>query len=193
MDKVEETIENTDEALAERVKKGDKEAFGEIVKRYEDKLIRYARKFMSDRQDINDLIQEVFIKAYVNILSFDSSRKFSPWIYRIAHNEFVNAIKKKITQKIFSVDFDVFFPHLESHEKADKQTEDFLNEQILDKYLNTLDQKHREPLVLYFYEEMDYKEIADILQIPTSTVGVRISRAKEKLKDLLGKEYDQKI
>lgn len=177
--------EQTDEEIVIEIKNGDKEKFGILINRYIDKLKRYATKFMQDRVDIDDLVQDVFIKSYQNIQSFDESRKFSPWIYRIAHNEFVNQIRKKITQKILPIDFDTFFPHPEALEKADTDTEAFFTEKILEEYLNKLDPKYREVLVLYFYEEMDYKQIGEVLAIPVSTVGVRIIRAKEKLKLLI--------
>lgn len=193
---MEETVENkvenidaSDEDITKRIKQGEKEAYAILVARYKDKLKRYARKFMANNVDIDDMVQDVFIKAYVNIQSFDTSRSFSPWIYRIAHNEFVNGLKSKITDKIFPVDFDTFFPNLSSSETADKSTESFLNEQILNEHLDNLAPKYREPLILYFYEEMDYKKIAEILAVPVSTVGVRISRAKEKLKELIGAKY----
>ena len=87
--------EQTDEQIAIAVQKGDAQAFGLLVERFEPKLLRYARKFLFDYEDGKDMVQEVFIKAYGNIQSFDTSRSFSSWIYRIAHNEFINAIRKK--------------------------------------------------------------------------------------------------
>jgi RNA polymerase sigma-70 factor (ECF subfamily) len=174
-----------DEEIIVEIKKGKKEYFEILIIRYKDKLARYAKKFLLDKFDTDDLIQDVFIKSYINLESFDESRRFSPWIYRIAHNEFLNKVKKKLTEKLLPIDFDTFFPHPEAKERSDKSTEDFLNENILNSYLEKLDAKYREILVLYFYEDMDYKDIAEVLSIPVSTVGVRISRAKEKLKLLI--------
>ncbi len=176
----------TDEAIISLIKKGDKKAFETIVDRYLDKIKRYGRKFIYDRDDIDDLVQEVFLKVYININSFDDSRKFSPWIYRIAHNEFVNAIKKRMYERIFRVDFDLFIPHPEAKENLEKEGDDFFRKKILDEHLKQIDAKYREVLVLYYFEDMDYKEIADILGIPTSTVGVRLSRGKEMLKKFIG-------
>src|SRR5437868_12064829 len=97
----------TDESVAARVQAGNTEDFGVLVDRYQEKLLRYARKFLLDRDDAKDVVQDVFIKAYENIQSFDTSRRFSPWIYRIAHNEFVNALKKKkASRTIFTFDVD---------------------------------------------------------------------------------------
>lgn len=177
--------DKTDEEIDIEIKNGDREKFGILIDRYIDKLKRYGRKFIQNTVDIDDLVQDIFIKTYQNLESFDDTRKFSPWIYRIAHNEFVNQIRKKITQKMMFIDFDTFFPHPEATERADADTEKFFTDSILEKYLNQLDSKYREVLVLYFYEDMDYKEIGEVLAVPVSTVGVRIIRAKEKLKLLI--------
>ena len=87
--------ERTDEEVAALVQKGDIDSFRILVERYDPKLTRYAKRFFFHGDDGKDIVQEVFIKAYVNIKSFDTARRFSPWIYRIAHNEFVNNIKKR--------------------------------------------------------------------------------------------------
>ncbi len=109
----------TDETIAHRVQQGEIDVFSLLMERYEKKIIRYGKKFLSCSDDIRDIAQEIFAKAFVNIRSFDCKRKFSPWLYRIAHNEFVNALKKKKSEKIAFVDFDVFFPHPAAKESAD--------------------------------------------------------------------------
>ncbi len=175
-----------DEELVERVRGGDTEAFGSIVDRYEEKLLRYGRRFFSDWDDIADLVQDVFLKAYINIKSFDITLRFSPWIYRIAHNEFVNALKKKAKNPVSFLDVDVLFPHPISDENEGDRIDRETLKQIFEKSLNALDLKYREPIILYYFEDLGYQEIADILRIPISTVGVRIARGKKILK----KSYD---
>jgi RNA polymerase sigma-70 factor (ECF subfamily) len=178
-------LELTDEEIAQRVQKGDIDVFGVLVQRFEEKMTRYARKFLFAGDEIKDLVQEVFIKAYVNIQSFDASRKFSSWLYRIAHNEFINAGKKKSRLPVFAFDLDALFPHLAARETADGDLERRELKEALDKSLDKLDVKYREPLALYYLEDMDYREIADILQIPVSTVGVRLTRGKAMLKKII--------
>ncbi len=82
----------SDEQLAVLVQNGDKEKFGVLMERYQGKLFRYGKKFLSNEDNIEDVVQDVFIKTYQNIQSFDSTQRFSPWIYRIAHNTYVNAL-----------------------------------------------------------------------------------------------------
>src|SRR6476660_6356685 len=110
----------TDEQIALAVQAGATERFGELIERYEAKLLRYARKFLLDPDDAQDIVQDTFIKAYENLQSFDSCRRFSQWIYRIAHNEFVNALKKRQSRRTtFTIDFDTLFPHLTAADTAD--------------------------------------------------------------------------
>lgn len=177
-------IEQSDEEIVIQVQKGNVEAFGTLMKRFEPKLTRYARKFLLDGGDAEDLVQEVFIKAYMNVKGFDPSRRFSPWIYRIAHNVFVNAIKKRGTDKVSFFDLDLVFPHVMAKETADDEAQKRELRETLDSHLSKLDRKYREPIVLYFYEDMDYQGIAETLQIPVSTVGVRLTRGKAMLKKI---------
>jgi RNA polymerase sigma-70 factor (ECF subfamily) len=181
--------EEKDEAIAVRVQKGDAEAFQGLVERYEQKMSRYARRFLFDSDEAKDLVQDVFIKAYVNIQGFDVGRRFSPWLYRIAHNEFVNALKKKKKERgnISLFDFDVLFPHLglPAKEMADLGMKQYELKGILEASLDKIPQKYKESLVLYYFEDLDYKEIADVLHIPVSTVGIRLQRGKMMLKKLV--------
>ena len=94
-----------DEEVIKDILKGDKDAFGVLIYRFEKKLFRYINSFVYDINEAEDLMQIVFIKAYTNLNGFNFNYKFSPWIYRIAHNEIVNYIKKKQRNKIiFDVD-----------------------------------------------------------------------------------------
>jgi RNA polymerase sigma-70 factor (ECF subfamily) len=180
--------ESTDEEIARRVQTGDVESFSLLLERYEKKISRYARKFLSHPDDVKDIVQDVFVKAYVNINSFDATRRFSPWIYRVAHNEFVNALKKKKSEKVSFIDFDVFFPHPAAKETADSDVDRSDLRRMLDSYLDKLPVKYREPLVLYYFEEMDYREISDIMRLPVSTVGIRLQRGKVLLKKAIIKQ-----
>jgi RNA polymerase sigma-70 factor (ECF subfamily) len=183
----EPTEKITDEAIAARVQAGDEEVFGELIARYQAKLSRYARKFLLDPDDAKDIVQDIFIKSYQNIQSFDVSRRFSPWIYRIAHNEFVNALKKRQSRRtVFTIDFDTLFPHLTAPDTADSGALERDTRSTLDRYLDKVGPKYREPLVLYYLEGMDYKEISEVLQIPVSTVGVRLARGRAALQKAAG-------
>jgi RNA polymerase sigma-70 factor, ECF subfamily len=175
----------SDEEIARFVQQGKIDFFNALISRYEKKMNAYARNFLSDREDINDVLQEVFIKTYKNIKGFDTGRKFSSWLYRIAHNELVNALKKRSKRPLPLFDLDVFFPqHAKERDSLSEQIDQKDTKETVDKFLGKLDAKYREPIVLFYIEELSYKEIADIMHIPVSTVGIRIKRAKEIIKSI---------
>ncbi|MDD5318320.1 MAG: RNA polymerase sigma factor [Candidatus Pacebacteria bacterium] len=177
--------EHSDEEVALQVQRGQTWLFSVLIGRYEAKMIRYAQRFLFGYDDVQDLVQEVFIKAYTNIKSFDATRKFSPWLYRIAHNEFINAIKKRGKEPVTFFDPDTLFPH-PVYEGGEKDTlDDMQVKKMLEISLDRLDPKYREPLVLYYYEEADYQAISDIMRIPISTVGIRLKRGREALKKIV--------
>jgi RNA polymerase sigma-70 factor, ECF subfamily len=180
----------SDEAIVQKVQQGDTEAFGLLVERYEQKIKRYARRFLFAAHDAEDLTQEVFLKAYVNIQSFDAARRFSPWLYRIAHNEFINAIKKRRNEPVPFFDPDTLFPHPVAAERPDREMDQRELKTLLDRCLNELGPKYREPLILYYFEELSYQEIAEVLHLPASTVGVRISRGKETMRSILSSSHE---
>lgn len=172
----------SDEELARLVSIGETEKFGILMERYHAKLMRYGKKFLVDNDNIEDVVQDVFIKTYKNIKSFDTSARFSPWIYRIAHNTYINAIKKNSINPLNLFDFDTLLSHTVVEDPIIKEREQKEIAQFVEKGLSNIEAKYREILVLYYIEELSYKEIADILHIPISTVGVRIMRAKQVLK-----------
>lgn len=183
-----ESITDTDEELVVRVQKGDTEAFGTLVERYEEKLLRYGRRFLSRSEDIEDIVQDVFMSAYQNIKGFDTRARFSPWIYRIAHNAFVNEFRKHKRTPVVFVDFDTLISHPVYDDPALHEREQKEMRVMIEKGLGEMEIKYREVLILYYLEDMSYKEISDILKVPTGTVGIRIKRAKS----LLRKVYDKK-
>ena len=176
--------ELTDEQIALSVQKGDFHIFGLLVERYEPKLLRYSKKFLFDYEDGKDMVQEVFIKAYSNIQSFDTDRSFSSWIYRIAHNEFINAIRKKGREPLSFFDPDTLFPHPTAAGQADTEVKKQEIKDMVEKCLDKLDLKYREPLVLYYYEDMGYKEISEIMHIPIPTAAIRLKRGRAALQKI---------
>jgi RNA polymerase sigma-70 factor, ECF subfamily len=167
----------SDEELVVVIRTKDKERYAELVKRYQDKLNRYAGYLVHDEQKAPDIVQDSFIKAYINLNGFDTKKKFSSWIYRIVHNEAINSIKKHHQEipLLQNMDFesDVNIEH------------EFISKEIVEKAHSCLGQMpvlYSEPLELYYLENKSYEEISDILRIPMGTVATRINRAKGIMK-----------
>ncbi len=169
----------TDEQIVEYVRTKDKESYVEIVLRYQDKLIRYSNSLIHDEHKSADIVQNTFIKAFVNLNSFNIKMKFSTWIYRILHNEAINKIIKHKREVPLSLDMDIV---------SDEDIElNFNKEEIKTKVNNCISGMpliYAEPLTLFFLEEKSYDEISDILRLPIGTVGTRINRAKNLLKNI---------
>jgi RNA polymerase sigma-70 factor, ECF subfamily len=175
----------TDEQIVVKVRKHDKELYREIVVRYEDKLLRYIKYLTQDEAVSLDILQDTFIKAYQNLNSFDINKKFSSWIYRIAHNEAVNKMKKR-SHEIFNVDFEILGDIIPQTTSPDR---DYEKEELVNNVrdcLQALPLKYREILTLFYLEDRSYEEISDILRISMGTVATRINRGKIRLKKLCG-------
>jgi RNA polymerase sigma-70 factor (ECF subfamily) len=141
------------------------------------------RKFVHDADELEDVLQDVFIKTYKNLYDFNVNKKFSSWIYRIAHNEAVNYIKKH-RKEAFSLDakeLEIIDEKIDVKKEFDAQ----LLKNKIGKSLSLMKEKYREPLLLYYFEEKSYEEISDIMRIPRSTVGILIMRGKNILKEFL--------
>ena len=103
--------EQSDENLARLVQNGDHQALAVLMDRYTGKLLRYGRRFIVSTDSISDVVQDVFVIVYENIKDFDATRQFSPWIYRIAHNAFVDILRKSTKGPIYGLDLDRVMPH----------------------------------------------------------------------------------
>lgn len=172
----------SDEEIVEKVRSYDRELYAVIVERYQNKLLRYAISLMKDEHKATDAVQESFIKAFVNLNSFDTQKKFSSWIYRIVHNEAMNSVKKY--QKEIPLLDDVDFPSDENIERAFEKKEMIAQ---VEKCLEKMPLLYSEPLTLHYIEEKSYEEISDILRIPMGTVATRMSRARILMKHICPK------
>lgn len=183
-----ENAENlTDEQIAVIVRTQDKEMYSELIRRYSLKLAHYLRKFIHSADELEDVLQNVFIKAYRNLNAFDSDKRFSPWIYRIAHNEALNFLNKYRRESVRIDEQEIEIIDRDADVKS--EVDAILDREKIEKAFSLLKFKYRDPLVLFFFESKSYEEISDILHLPKSTVGTLIKRGKEKLKAILISSY----
>ena len=173
----------TDEQLVKIIRGKDRELYSQIIKRYQTKLSHYLRKFIYNADELEDVLQVAFIKAYRNLYGFDVNKKFSSWLYRIAHNEAINYLKKNSTGQISlaEVEYKLIDEKINLSEDLDK----ILLKKKVERYLKKIKLKYREPLILFYFEQKSYQEISDILRVPRSTVGTLIRRGKDQLRELL--------
>ncbi len=181
----------SDEELVVLVREEDQELYEEIVKRYQQKLFRYAETIVKSSDQAADVVQQAFIKAFTKLHSFNTKKKFSSWIYRIVHNEAINLIRKY--KKEHSLERNEW-PEDIFTDKNQSSVEEIIEEKeikrAINKALNKLSINYRSPLTLFYIEDKSYEEISDILKIPTSTVGVRINRGKKILAHIYQQQED---
>ncbi|MFA6048060.1 MAG: RNA polymerase sigma factor [Parcubacteria group bacterium] len=174
----------TDNELVKMIK-NNPDLFKEITVRYQGKLFAYLYRLIGDKDEAEDLLQNVFIKSYRNIESYDTSRKFSSWIYRIAHNEAVNHIKRKSLKRFVSIEsITSVKDKIDSASAEDNAHESWIRKETskeVDDAIKKLPFKYRQVLVLRYYSDKSYEEISEILGKPVNTVGTLIKRAKDKL------------
>ncbi len=161
-----------------------------LMKRYEAKLLNYILKISNiSREDGEDILQEVFIKAYQNLNDFDLNYKFSNWIYSIARNATISAFrKKKVRPQTVSWEDKDLNNILESTLDVENTSLQKLTYKQILKIINRLPLKYKDVLILKFMEGKDYREISDILHKPMGTIATLINRAKKYLKQELKKE-----
>jgi RNA polymerase sigma-70 factor (ECF subfamily) len=180
--------EMSDEAIVALVLE-QAEYYSVIMARYEAPLQRYLRRLGVHRhEDQQDVLQEIFIKAYRNLNGFDQGLKFSSWIYRIAHNEAISWYRKQSVRPEGHVveDSDTILQFLQAAElTSDRLTTERLNAEALNQALMTLPEKYRDVITLRYFEHKEYDEISDILQVPVGTVGTLLHRGKARLARML--------
>lgn len=188
------TPEQRDKELVEKSLENS-ENFKYLISEYQSKFAQYIRRKANvSKEDIEDLLQEIFIKIYTNLRGFDTSLKFSSWAYRIAHNEIISWYrKKKIRPQINFEDYEEenLLNFFKEDTDIEKEFDHKLLKENIKEAIEKLDEKYKDIIVLRFLEEKEYEEISDILQIPLGTVSTLIYRGKKELQKNL-KHYSVK-
>lgn len=166
--------------LLRRSLAGELEPWGEIVKRYKQAVFGIAMGILGNAADAEDATQDAFIKAYENLRRYDLSRRFSTWIFTIVSNGCKNRLRRERLSRRVPDATDVAGG-------ADPAMETVLEERgrLIKEGLGALGFKYRAPLVLRYYSELNYREIAQILGLPEGTVKTRLHRGKAELKRIL--------
>ena len=165
-----------DRDLIAKARRGDVEAHNLLVSRWERRVFNYLLRLVANREDAMDLSQDVFLKAYQNLPKLDDAAKFSGWLFRIAHNEAFSLLRKRrpegeLPRQIRSSDPAGLLPIELSL--------------AVESALARLSEDQREAVLLKVYQGFKFEEMAEILEIPVSTVKSRLYTALELLKTTL--------
>ena len=175
---IEQYIVSTDQQLVERALDGDTVAFEHLFNRYRDAIYRLFVQRLGGVNDADDLLQETFIKVYINLHRYNAEYTFGQWAYTIARNTFIDFVRRR--QDGLSID-DRFAAPASS---APTPEERFINLQQrtqIEHYLERLTPRYRQLVRMRFFEEYSYEEIAAKLALPLGTVKTQIHRAREQM------------
>jgi RNA polymerase sigma-70 factor, ECF subfamily len=173
---------NTDQTLVERFRNGDREAFAELVVRYQRPIYNAAFWVLRKAEDANDVTQDVFLKVAERLDEYDGQHKFFSWIYRIAVNESLNVLRRNRRED--ALDDDVDLPGSESA-NPESRVSDAERSGRIRSALMSMSTTDRTVLTLRHFSECSYEEIGQILDLDEKTVKSRLFDARRRLRELL--------
>jgi RNA polymerase sigma-70 factor, ECF subfamily len=174
-----------------KVKKGDQSAFEDIVSFFQSKIYQHCYRMLGNAHEAEDIAQEAFIRAYVNIHSFDEKRKFSTWLYRIATNLTIDRIRKRKPDYYLDAEIkgteglNMYSQMADEGRLPGEEVESMELQRYIHQEISELPPKYRSIIMLRYLEEFSLQEISDILDIPLGTVKTRIHRGREALRKRL--------
>lgn len=181
-----------DRDIIERCKAGQMDLIDILIERYKTPLYRYCCYLTQSKLDADDIFQETWIKVVKNIYSFDSSNKFCPWLYTISLNiyrdnyrlgkRWLNRIKTYLSNELKDNEINSV---ADNSLPPDDQIIEIEMKKRLRLYINKLEDIYRIPLILFYFEDMSYKEVSEILKIPLGTVKSRLNTGKATLRKLM--------
>ncbi len=185
--KVGKKVAVTDEELIARFQQGDVQAFDLLVRRYKDQLLNFIYRFVGNRTDAEDIVQETFLRVYKNKHYYKEIAKFSTWVYTIAGNLAKTELRRRKRHKIFSVsnfvneerDYDI----PDENRNPEQEVDGTIKEDIIQKAIEKLPPKFKEVIILRDVQGFAYEEISQILNIPLGTVKSRVNRGRLKLQE----------
>jgi RNA polymerase sigma-70 factor (ECF subfamily) len=187
-----------DSEVVQRFLDGEERAFGELVSRYDSRLINFVYRTVGDRERAQDLVQETFVRVYRHLHRFDQSKKFSTWIYTIASNLAKNELRNRSRNPL------VLFQTIKKNWDADHRPLEWEDEslkpddlyrkrhlkEMVDKAVNELPEHHRLVFVLRELEGKSYEEIAEITDTNLGTVKSRLNRARNNFARIIAPMID---
>lgn len=185
-------MQNADERrLVQAAAKGDAVAFEQLMRRHEGKMYAVALRMCANREDAQDCMQEAMIRAYRAIENFRFQSSFATWIYRITMNTCLDELRRRKTRQATSLDamLDVGWSPASS-DSPEGETLAGERKRELDKAIHSLPEDMRAAIILRDIQGYAYDEIAKILDVNVGTIKSRISRGREKLREILADKME---
>ncbi len=192
-------IQVTESAFIDQLQSGNQRAFRQLVDDYQEKVLNTCFGFVNNRQEAEDLTQEVFVEIFRSVPKFRRDAKLSTWIYRVAVSKSLEELRRRKRQKRAAyfkslIGLEVAQEIVASNDKdPQSQLEDAQRLEILHQAIEKLAENQRIAFTLHKYEQLRYQEVADVMNISLSAVESLIHRAKTNLKKRLHHYYENKM
>ena len=175
----------SDEQLLAQSRTGDKDAFAQLVRRYEQELYNFLLRFLGKASLAEDVFQEAFLQVHLSADSFDISRRFRPWLYTIAANKARDLLRSRARRPAIQItatgdemnETDLWHNLVRDETTPEDIFDRKLQKEMVRKVVSELSDNLREILVLAYFEQLSYKEMAEVLGIPLGTVKSRLHSA----------------
>jgi RNA polymerase sigma-70 factor (ECF subfamily) len=167
--------------IIREVLQGRTEAFARLVERYKGPVFNLAYRMTGSRQDAEDLTQEAFLKAFLGLKRFERQRRFFPWLFAIAVNTVRNHLKKTASHRPARSDVGIPSPSSGSANNPEKNLADKQQRMQIAEALQKLPIEQREAVVLRYYQDLAFDDIAAVCDVPLSTAKMRVYRGIQKL------------
>ena len=168
--------------------KGDSDAYAFLIDAYKDRIFNLAYRMTGNYEDANDLAQETFIRAFANLRRFDKQKHFFTWLYTISLNIIRNHLKKTERGRLHKTDYEKDEREISIKDENDPETDLMAKEEAgnLEMCIHRLPAEMKEAVILRFYQEISFDDIAEIMGISLSAAKMRVYRGLKKLEELLG-------
>jgi RNA polymerase sigma-70 factor (ECF subfamily) len=183
-----------DSEIISRVLSGDKQAYAGLVNRYQNYVFTLALRFTKNREDAEEVAQDIFIKAYRALKDFKGNSKFSTWLYTIVNNTCITFLRKKKLET-YSLDKEGVFEAADSLDSGMRANivEQKSKVAMVNNAINLLNPDDAEIITLFYKSEQSLEEIAQILGVETNAAKVRLHRARTRLKEKMEKYFSEEL
>ena len=179
--------EQDDMQLVSASKKGDQDAFAQLVQRYQRRVFNLVYRMLQQYEEATETTQETFLAAWQGLPSFRGDARFPTWLYRIAYNCSLKSLEQRKRDKALqaALQAEQILERADSDECTDAQLEAHDRQALIQEHLAKLPAKYRIVLILRHLQDMTYEEMAEILTMPIGTIKTHLFRARNLLKERL--------
>lgn len=175
----------TDDELLDRIREGEASALEELLRRHHSRIHAVCLRILGHRSDADDAAQNALVSIARNVSTFDGRSSFSTWAYRVATNAALDEIRRRRRRPRPMIDVDAILERLDDPQ-AEHDRDVLENRELIERALASLPEEYRVAVVLRDVADLDYEQIANVLEIPIGTVRSRIARGRAKLADSFG-------